>query len=235
MTDKELTIIVPTRSRISNTSRLIAAWQETGAFEYADMVLAIDQDDEEYDKYLDIAELVGIDTYSVPHWIPMVPKLNLVAKEVNTFAVGFMGDDHLPKTDGWAATLLNKLKSIGVGIVYGDDLYQGTNLPTHWVMTTNIVKALGDMIPAPLSHWFCDNVIMDLGQAAKCIHFLNEVVIEHLHPFAKKAAWDDTYNRANNPNQIHVDSEIYVFWSRHRRLNQAIRINDLIIANEKKK
>jgi hypothetical protein len=120
-----------------------------------------------------------------------------------------MGDDHRPRTRGWDAAYLEALHDLGTGIVYGDDLLQGANLPTQCAMTSNIVQALGCMAPATLRHMYVDNAWRALGEAAGCLRYLPEVVVEHLHPVAGKAEWDDNYRRVNAPEMYGHDADAF--------------------------
>ncbi|WP_111166101.1 hypothetical protein [Spongiactinospora gelatinilytica] len=111
-------------------------------------------------------------------------------------AIGFMGDDHRPRTRGWDAAYLTALRSLP-GFVYGNDLVQGVRLPTQVAISTPVVRALGHMAPPTLRHMYVDNYWLRLGQAAACITYLRNVVVEHLHPVAGTAAWDAGYRRVN--------------------------------------
>lgn len=113
------------------------------------------------------------------------------------FAVVFMGDDHRPRTKGWDLTYLTKLALLGTGIVYGNDLLQGPNLPTQVAITSDIIRRIGYIAPPDLKHLYMDNYWKDLGEGADCIRYLPDVIVEHLHPVAGKAAWDDNYARVN--------------------------------------
>jgi hypothetical protein len=105
--------------------------------------------------------------------------------------------------------MLAALRELGTGIVYGNDLYQGEALPTAPAMTADIVRTLGFMAPPTLRHLYCDNFWLDLGKAAECLRYLPNVVIEHMHPAAGKAQWDEGYRRANAPAQYQRDGDAY--------------------------
>jgi hypothetical protein len=220
----ELLTIVPTRSRPESLGRVIAAWEETGAFdEGGELLFVIDHDDPRFDEYLAATASngrpEGVFVRSVPRWKPLVPKLNGTAAHharrlPPPFAVGFAGDDHLPRTKGWVGRYLGALYSAGTGIVYCDDGYQGENIPTQWAMTSDIVRALGRMVPAPVEHLYCDNAVRDLGKAAECLTYLPDVLIEHMHPVVGKAETDEQYQRVNGKEQYRNDRAAYRGWAR---------------------
>ena len=221
MTAPRLMIIVPTRSRPGAVRRVIDAWAETDAFsDGAAVSFVIDIDDPEIDGYRDALSQVmpdGVRVMTIPTWKPLVPKLNdaagLYAEHYrDIFALGFAGDDHLPRTKGWAGRYVDTLAAAGSGIVYCDDGYQHDNLPTQWAMTADIVRALGVMVPAPVEHLYCDNAVRDLGRAAGRLTYLPDVLIEHMHPSAGKAPTDPQYDRVNSRRQFRGDRAAYRSW-----------------------
>lgn len=225
----DLIIIVPTRSRPMHVQRVVQAWLDTDAFYGAELVFVIDQDDPSRDDYIDAfataADMIpdelmqrrAMTWMSAGVWRPLVPKLNRAAQHLNAmqrpYALGFAGDDHRPRTSGWARMYVQALRD-GAGIVYGDDGYQHENLPTEWAMRADIVQALGRMIPADVEHLFCDNSIRDLGQATGLLRYLPEVSIEHLHPAAGKGEPDEQYRRVNGSDQWRRDRRAYREWRR---------------------
>jgi hypothetical protein len=225
----DLLTIVPTRSRPEAVGRVVAAWDATGAFEQgAQLLFVIDYDDPRFADYL--AELTanardrgddfrGVLFRSIPRWKPLVPKLDEAAKmhaelSPDVFALGFAGDDHLPRTPGWVGRYVATLRRAGTGIVYCDDGYQGQTIPTQWAMTADIVRTLGRMVPAPVEHLYCDNAVRDLGLGAECLHYLGDVLIEHMHPVARKAETDEQYERVNGREQFRKDRAAYRGWAR---------------------
>lgn len=128
------------------------------------------------------------------------------------FAVGFMGDDHRPRTKGWDQFYLDALRELGTGIVYGNDLLQGERIPTQVAMTSDIVRALGHMAPPPLIHMYFDDYWKELGTRAGCIRYLPDVVVEHMHPLAGKAEWDAGYERVNAKSMYAADHAAYTRW-----------------------
>ena len=114
------------------------------------------------------------------------------------FAVGFMGDDHRPRTEGWDSRYMETLHELGTGIVYGDDRLQGAALPTQVAMTSDIIRALGHMAPPDQKHLYLDNYWLTLGQAANCIRYLPEVIVEHMHYSVGKSPADEHYHRVNS-------------------------------------
>lgn len=234
----DLLTIVPSRGRPEAIHRVIQAWNATGAWADAELRFVVDVDDPAYARYaaeFGQADLPDPDQRGPVHligadkWRPLVPKLNLAAAAwvPEFFAVGFAGDDHLPRTPGWAGAYLAALRELGTGIVYGDDGLQGARLPTQWAMTSDIVRALGAMVPAPVEHLYCDNAVADLGATAGCLRYLPEVLVEHMHPLAGKAPSDAGYRRVNAPDQYARDGAAYQAWRRDRLAADAAAVHRL--------
>jgi len=237
----ELAVLVPTRGRPGNIRKVISAWDFTNAWDVADLILLVDDDDPEIEGYQTLLSEflegcppgapspLGILCYRT--WLPMVHKLNEAAIHMATgsshFALGFAGDDHLPQTIGWAQRYLTVLHELGSGMVFGDDGYQGGNLSTEWAVTADTVRALGRMVPAPVEHMYCDNAMVDLFTAAGALRYLPEVRIEHMHPIAGKAQTDEQYKRVNSREQFKKDRAAYEGWQRSGMLTDVATIRAL--------
>jgi predicted O-methyltransferase YrrM len=235
----DLAILVPTRGRPENIRKVISAWDFTNAWDHADLILVADADDPEIQGYRDVVALTKhpdteeelVKLAIMDEWQPMVHKLNLVAdvyaQTRGYFALGFAGDDHLPQTINWAKRYLTVLRELGTGMVYGDDGYQGRKLSTEWAVTSDVVRALGRMVPAPVEHMYCDNSMMDLFGAAGALKHLPEIRIEHMHPVAGKAERDEQYDRVNHRDQFSKDRRSYERWRNLGRAADVALVRDL--------
>jgi hypothetical protein len=228
-----LLVIVPSRARPEAIPPLVAAFAETCTATTC-LVVAIDEDDPERERY---AEAVQESPGPVSLWInqgekSMVAALNGAVAEFTVnpdhpYAVAFMGDDHRPRTKGWDTAYIQALRELGTGIVYGNDLLQGENIPTQVAMTADIPRALGHMAPPCLTHLFVDNYWRDLGRAAGCIRYLPDVVVEHVHPFAGKAAMDEGYARVNDHGMYSRDAAAYAEYAARRLVDDVTAVRAL--------
>lgn len=211
----ELAVAVPTRSRPHLVPRMIDAWYKTGAFSVAELWFIIDRDDMQYDQYVrTIERYPSANVIVMEEWQPLVPKLNFAASHLaqHHTNVAFMGDDHLPRTMDWAYHLVAAHAKHGPSIVYGRDGYQDRYLPTWWSMSSAIIDKLGRMVPAPVQHLYCDNAVKALGEEARCLHYLDDVMVEHMHPVAGKAEMDQQYLRVNRKQQYTRDQAGFEGW-----------------------
>ena len=99
-------------------------------------------------------------------------------------------DDVVYKTDGWDEKFLRALEG-RTGIAYGNDMLQGENLPTFPFISGDIARALG-WLQQPLLTKLCgDQIWKEIGNAAHCLHYVPEVIIEHRHFINNKRENDD--------------------------------------------
>jgi hypothetical protein len=224
----DLLVIVPSRSRPQNITALHDAWQATttGA---AELLIAADDDDPTLGEYERVCAERGIELTVGPR-LRMCPTLNTVAlaRAPHHFAVGFMGDDHRPKSPAWNQRYLDELRDLGTGIVYGNDLLAGERLPTQFALTSDIVQALGAVAPAPVRHMFLDNQVYDLGHAIDRIRYLPDVIVEHLHPLAGTADDDDGYREVNAPDAFEADRLVYAHWYEHQMPTDVAKLRALL-------
>lgn len=188
-------VIIPSRSRPESIERAVKAVKENSIL--SDICVAIDDDQSDLYPRLD-----GV-IYEVNPRLRMNGTLNLVA---NKYAdkyetIFFMGDDHLPSTHQWDHYLSEAIASKGYGLAYGNDLFQGKNLATAVMMSTNIIRSFGFMAPPKLVHLFMDNFWMLLGMDLDAIWYFDDVIIEHLHFLAGKSQVDAGYIE-NNSNEV---------------------------------
>jgi len=200
-TTQPLAVVVPTRGRPQSAARLQQAFADTDSLN-ATLVFVVDADDPELDGYFTragVGEIAHLMVREGAGGTGMTAALNHAARVLTDEygALGFMGDDHLPRTAGWDAHVLGALGTGEPRIVYGNDLLQGAALPTAAFMPSRLVRALGFMAPPVLGHLYVDNFWLELGERLGALRYLPDVVIEHLHPAAGKAAMDERYAAVN--------------------------------------
>jgi hypothetical protein len=171
----------------------------------AQLAVIVDEDDPELPGYEAL-----IDEYEgrTPAWQLIVQPHRNLSQSLNHWAlrlgtrdddvIGFMGDDHVPRTNGWDDHVRLALGD-RAGVVYGNDLFQGAALPTAVFITADVVRELGFFCPPAQRHLYLDNFWRDLGTAIDRLVYLPDVVIEHVHPAARKAPDDERYAAVNAP------------------------------------
>lgn len=186
-----LLLIVPSRKRPDACAELLGEVLETS--DDTEIIFGLDDDDKSVypTQVLEAAE--------INPRLRMGGTLNLLAKKHadNYDYIGFMGDDHRPRTQGWDRILCDAIGD-KPGVAYGDDLLQGANLPTAVVLSSSIVRKIGYMVPPVLVHMYMDNFWKELGEGLNNIQYRPDVVIEHLHYLAGKAINDLQYQEVNS-------------------------------------
>lgn len=209
-----LTVIVPSRGRPEAALRLVNAVADTRQIHNTRLVFAVDHSDDMAPMYKEVAatrpDVAHVEMVQ-GGW--MVAALNEAALRIVSSrlveAVGFFGDDHLPRTHGWDAAYLTALRKMGAGIVYGDDLLQHEFVPTQCAMSADIIRRLGWMAHPSLRHMYVDTLWRDMARPVGKLQYLPDVVIEHLHYLNNKAAMDPGYERVNAPEIFKIDEEAF--------------------------
>lgn len=209
MSFPKLVMLVPTRKRANSAIELVGEFERT-AHKRTELCFLVDSDDPQIGIY---SQLVGAAQGRVRVMIDVPqrigPWLNFAGPAFANRAafVGFMGDDHRPRTEGWDIALMDSLTHPGVA--YGNDGHQGANLPTACIMSSAVIKALGYFCPPGLVHLYLDNYWRQLGEDLGNLQYLPEVYIEHMHPAAGKAPMDATYSWTMSREALDADQLRY--------------------------
>ncbi|MFD9949832.1 hypothetical protein ACFWYW_55815 [Nonomuraea sp. NPDC059023] len=229
-----MVVIVPSRGRPTAALELAGTFQATCALNTRP-VFAVDADDPTAEDYQEVVRQ-GLGSVIVADHTSMVDALNRRAagyanleEDLRPTAIGFMGDDHRPRSVGWDAAYLAVLAE-RPGFVYGNDLVQRANLPTQIAISTSVVAALGHMAPGCLTHLYVDNYWRHLGQAAGCITYLPDVVVEHLHPVAGTAPVDDGYLRVNAPEMYARDRAAFQAYMAEHGQREVLAVRESCVA-----
>lgn len=210
-----LQVIIPTRGRPWAVAKLAEAFEATCGADTR-VTFAVDYDDPQFSAYRDAIWGAG-DRYTMYvanpdpmfHGTGMCGAMNQAAlaslgRPAPAFATMFAGDDHRPRPGAvpWDVAYLEALAE--VPIVYGNDLFQGPNIPTQFAMRNDVVGALWFVFPPTFKHLYLDDYVLALGHrignnGVSGIRYLPDVIVEHLHPAAGKAQMDEHYARVNAP------------------------------------
>jgi len=117
--------------------------------------------------------------------------------------IGFMGDDHRFRTP-----FEKGIEQANSVVVYGNDLLQRQNLPTQVWVKADFLKAIGYFCPPNFKHLYLDNTWLEWGRRLG-ITYLENVIVEHLHPASGKVANDENYDRVNSPEMYSHDKQAF--------------------------
>lgn len=216
-------VLCPTRGRPGAAQQMWWSLMNTATLPDTRLILVVDRDDPKLSDYLKLPSLrtkrYGMDpdemfviVLEAGYTGDLVKATNSAARRFwdQTDILGHVGDDHRFNTKGWDALVRDALTT--PGIAYGDDLLQGVNMPTAVFMSAEIPRALGWYALPTCRHLFIDNAWKALGERLGVLHYLPEVVIEHVHPAAGKADWDDGYRAANSSEMFDHDRRAFEAW-----------------------
>lgn len=211
-----LLTLVPTRNRLKNALELLDVWYDTTTDKDSGLLFIVGWDDPQFHDYQN--KIPEEHLLNFPDR-GLVKALNYAAPIYwdDYEALGFMGDDHRPRTSGWDSAYLDELRKLGYGYVYGNDLhseYGEHRVPTQVAISSSIVKCLGFFGPPGFRHLFVDTTWGDMGRGLSRISYLPEVIIEHMHYTNNKAEEDDTYRLGNSPENFAHDKAEYERWKR---------------------
>jgi hypothetical protein len=229
-------VMTPTRNRARKIRQLMDVWPRTVTRPDTTLELYVDDDDEQLPDYRVIVDEfsdLGVSMFVSPRQ-QLGPMLNRYALQVaeRCDVIGNIGDDHRPRTVGWDEKLHDAVMANDPAIVYGDDLYQGKNLPTAVFMSPSVVRTLGYMVPPGMIHLYLDDFWRDLGNAAGILHYRPDIVIEHMHPGINKAGWDHIYIESNTKELYAHDECLFKAYLEEGMAGDVAKLSALIAARQ---
>lgn len=184
-----VSILVPSRGRPDNVSRLYRSLAETTEGEW-ELLVRLDEDDERrngYDHPPHQTNVTAPRALMSQLWNDLVP-----------YALGDVlmmgGDDIAFSTPGWDALVRGALPEDGIAVVHGNDLSPNSaTIGSHPFVSRTWVETLGYLTPPYFESDYADLWLTEVADALNRRVYLPQVVIEHLHPGFGKAEWDSTY------------------------------------------
>lgn len=134
-------------------------------------------------------------------------------------------DDFLYQTKDWDKILIEEIESRGGwGISYGNDLFNGRNLPVTSVISANIIRALGWLQLPGLQYLYGDMVWKFIGETMGFLYYRHDVIIEHEHARNHKADNDSVYEKTNSKEIYEADGKTFEEWRKHKAQSDIERI-----------
>lgn len=219
-----LIVFCPSRGRPEAAAETLKSFLETRSDGDSELWFVVDSDDETRFDYP--ANHVWIADPPPGCMNAALGRAAFAPEFSNRSVYGFIGDDHRFRTPGWDRTLLAFAQE-HPGIYYGNDLYQKEALPTNWFVTESIREQFGLGL-STLRHLFIDDYWKTLGEGAECLYYFPEMIIEHLHPAAGKAEWDESYRKVNSPDMYGHDGSAYHDWLNTMRDEDVRRLREIV-------
>ena len=206
--ENDLMVMVPTRGRPERLRVLLDSFTKTATC--ADICVITDPDDTSYGDF---------DFGDTAHAVLeprafLTGKLNKTAEAfADTYRVlMWCADDHVFETPGWDRLMLDRLDEMGGhGWVYPDDKRRN-DVPEIWMVSSDVVQALGWFANPALSHFYLDNSVAELGKRSGLIRWCPQAVIEHKHYSVDRAVEHDEVYRTTEDLFGQSDLAAYKEW-----------------------
>jgi hypothetical protein len=189
---RDLAVIVPSRGRPQNITRLYNTMMATAGGD-TQLIVGLDGDDE--GNYPRIHGVEYVVSTTLRHVGPWINHLATEAAENYRF-VGHIGDDNVISTPLWDMKIMEALGE--TRFAFGNDKYprEPGSLCCHLFTWSDTIEKLGYLAVPALKHMWVDPVWMAWGRACG-ITYLPDVEIPHLHfTGGGNAPYDDTYARS---------------------------------------
>jgi hypothetical protein len=186
--------LLPSRRRPANLARFFEAFAATGGATPG-MVIIDEQDWQDNQAAYQAVTLpigwhyrrttLGYETQG--------NKLAAVWNEVKDCPwLGLIGDDCIPETAAWDRLLVEALD--GGNMISCDDAWQAPRrIGNCWVMSGELVRAVGYIFPPGLQHLFVDDLWEQIGRGAGCWAVRMDVLVRHKHVLKGEAPPDATH------------------------------------------
>lgn len=193
-----ISLLLPTRGRQALVDRLFRSIGETTThLDRVEVILYVDDDDTD-SHHLDSENI---------HVVRIIgPSLSMGGYNSACLAqargdiIILINDDMVIGTHGWDEKIAELDASIPdkIYLAYGNDLFKKGNLCTFPILSRRICELLVEPYPNEYQGAFIDYHLFDIFKRLQHagfdrIHYMSDVVFEHLHYRTGKAPFDETY------------------------------------------
>lgn len=218
-----IAILVPARERVEGLKRLIDSWKETNTGK-SKLLFCFQDTDPTLEEHIKLANELGEDNYIIRGNIGCVAKVNELYKHFKGFRAYLFGaNDIAYKTKDFDRTFIEQLDFFknkhghDMHIMYGDDTIQHEKMPTHPLITSELLEIMGSFFPdGYMRHLYCDNAIMEIGIGANVLIYIPSIIMEHFHFIAKKSKLDRLYLESNCEEMYRRDKIEFTKWFKEK-------------------
>jgi hypothetical protein len=213
----EISLILPTRGRPSLARTMLDSVVETAAQpDRVEAVLYLDRDD---------AASHPIDQPFLRVQKLILPRANMGAMTRAAYAasrgryVMLANDDLFFRTPGWDVAVVEAFHAVpdDIALVWGNDLFHGASFPTHPILSRTACEILGGICPGQYHRDYIDTHLYDVFAQLRelghdRLHYLAEVVFEHVHVDCGKAG----PAVASAKRHASYDESTFISWAEER-------------------
>ena len=222
----ELAVLVPVLNRPQNVAPLVESFL-AGCVNSLLCFIPSVEDREEVDAIIDIS--LGEESFNRVGMMAPQKEGSWPCK-INA-GIGFVeadwylcAADDVRFTPGWWEATKELRDDPRVGCIGTNDSATATGNPrvaagehtchplirASYIRDHGTIDQVGVAVHPGYHHWYVDDELIHTAKARHAWAFCRESVVEHLHPYWKKAEWDDTYALGEK----HADEDRQLFESR---------------------
>ena len=198
--------IFATRERPENCKRFIDAWIKTKAS--TPVYVRIDDDDSTLEELKNLNWPKEFKVVVGKREGLRAAMQELYVENPNEPWYGLLADDLVPRTPNWDIRLAERAGNKNIS--YPNDLGGKPKLPTHPVVGGDLTRALGWFGFPVVQHLYVDTVYQYIGNQLGNLYRMEDVIVEHVHPFWNKTNGDKIYTE--NKRRAVSDRENYLNW-----------------------
>lgn len=222
-----LAVLLPTRNKPEELARIAVEIERTRRVPDTRLYAYIANDDPQFDKYLDVCTEHAKDglVYSMfgdpVGFSRGINKLAEIAIRDGATILMRCEDDFYFVDRAWDLAYQEAMPKDGIGMVWCNYILKGPDAEPHTgAIGANWYRTLGFFSLPELKHYWCDNVLLDLGKAVGRARYISYPFIDHRHN-----AHDP--RKAESPNMANWDrdSAEYKAWKKKRMAGMVEKLN----------
>lgn len=210
----KVSILCPTRGRVSGAIRLANSIHSTAHDKNGfEVWFYVDNDDPkraEYEEKIGRAGNTSVRLVVGPRE-SVSRTWNVIAKHCTGDVLMMGNDDLVFRTDGWDSALHRHVDTFDddIYVAWFNDGIKGESHCSFPIVSRKWYETLGYFTPGVFQFLYNDTWIMDIGQRVDRLHYIPEVLCEHLHHSTGKSPVDQTTLDARENNMHVIDKQIY--------------------------
>jgi len=208
----KIALFLPSRGRPQNLQDCAKSFLEMSSGK-VDVIVLLDEDDSCLNEYKRLSKNEKYIAVIGPS-MRFGPKVNWALKIFDFYKyIGFLGDDTRCNTQNYDARIIGILEeNNGFGMVYPDDTKRGVTHADHFVITKNILDALGYLWLPGLDHYYGDVAIFHMMKTLGKNFYADDIKWPHLHHIHGLSHNDGIYRRSIET--LENGKAIYYKWLR---------------------
>jgi len=230
-----ISLLIPTRKRTNNVSRLVESIKNTTTdLTNIELCFYLDDDDNESLELVStIANTISTKavqgTYIESQRTPTFFMQNELSKLCTGPIIFYGADDIVFRTKNWDIVINNLFDKYEdkILLAYAPDGFQSGSVPvaTHGFIHRNWIDLIGYLFPNIFNVAYNDTWLTEISELIHRRFYLTDMYIEHMHPAANKAKWDDVYlsKKETNGNEKLIYEQL-----NFKRLEDANKLNNFI-------